>query len=228
MNMNRLMNVAAAGMTVCALVLTGAVIKREFFPAPPAGTPRIRQLSDWATYAQGPNTMGTTGGRIVVTEFSDFQCPYCARAAAELRKAEARHPGELLIVFRNLPLSFHPHARMAARAAICAGRQQRFGAYHDALFARQDSIGHVTWSEFARVAQVPDSGAFGACLRDSTMTNALLARDSIDADKLGATGTPTLIINDQLVRGAPSGEDLESILRDARKVDGSRVRPAAR
>src|SRR5262252_7002125 len=75
---------------------------------------------------------------VTVTEFSDFQCPYCKRAASVVEKVRAYYGGRVRFVFKQMPLRMHEHAFKAAQASLCASAQASFWEYHDRLFAADD------------------------------------------------------------------------------------------
>lgn len=204
--MNRILaNAGTAVLVCCALVITGLAVRRELVAARPvatAYTDQVRPVRDWRSYATG-NRIGPAGAPVTIIEFSDFQCPYCRVMADRLRALRREHPGRVALVYRHFPLSYHPYARNAARASICADRQGRFEPFHDALFARQDSLNDALWARLAEVAGVPDRKRFGECLRsDSSL--AQVERDVAAGMRLGISGTPAVMVNDALITdGAP-------------------------
>jgi protein-disulfide isomerase len=150
--------------------------------------------------ARGPERAPVT-----VVAFSDFQCPFCARAAPVLRRLERAYPGKLRFVYRHQPLPSHPQARRAAEAAECAREQGRFWEMHDRLFETQDRLGDSDLR--ARAADIGlDRGAFDACLA-SGRTAARWERDLAASRRYGLTGAPAFFINGRLLAGAaPYGE----------------------
>lgn len=80
-------------------------------------------------------SIGPADAPVVIVEFSEYQCPFCWRAYNEVYKPllEA-YPNDIRIVFRNFPLSFHPNAMASAEAALCAGEQNAYWEFHNALF----------------------------------------------------------------------------------------------
>jgi len=201
--MNKLLsNAATAVLVCCALVITGLAVRRELGSAAPVATPyteQVRPVRDWRSYASG-SRIGPAGAAVTIVEFSDFQCPYCRTMADRLRALRQAHPDEVTLIYRHFPLSYHPHARSAARASFCADRQGRFEAFHDALFAAQDSLDGTGWQRFAGIAGVPDAAAFDACLRDGASLEAV-ERDVAAGRKLGIAGTPALLVNGVLITG---------------------------
>ncbi len=80
-------------------------------------------------------SLGPADAPVVIVEFSDYECPFCVRWYAETyRPLLAAYPGKIRLVFRNFPLSFHENAVASAEAALCAGDQDAYWKYHDALF----------------------------------------------------------------------------------------------
>jgi protein-disulfide isomerase len=212
MNKTLLSNLVTGLMVLCGLVVTGAVVHREFIAAPAAASqPDLtpRPVKNWTELASAGQRMGRAGAPVTIVEFSDFQCPFCATFAATLAKVRAKHADRVAVLYRHYPIdALHPHARTAALAAECAGAQGRFEPYHDRLFAQQDSIGSKPWERFAAEAGVPDTDAFARCVREGKLT-ANVERDAALAEAAGITLTPTLVINGTLFPGAMPEAELE-------------------
>lgn len=209
----RLGSAASMVLVVCAVVLTGLAIRRELFRWDEGQD--SRHVSDWKAYAAEGQRSGAKDGTVTVVVFSDFQCPACRLLAEHLARIGDRNPGLVTTVFRHFPIaSIHPHAKTAAQASECAGRQQRFGSFHDALFRGQDSIGVRTWIDYASEAGVPDREAFGRCMAEAAP--AVLQVDAEAAKRLGVVMTPTLLINGRFLEGTPQHlEELERMVLDA-------------
>jgi protein-disulfide isomerase len=88
----RLQNVITAVVAVCALVVTGLVVRREVFARPAGQAPpaEVRTVQGWQALARVGNPMGAARPRVNVVEFSDFQCPFCAQAAMDLKQLRRR------------------------------------------------------------------------------------------------------------------------------------------
>lgn len=204
---------AATGLlVVCALVVTAAVVRRELFPSPAAaaqGDTAPRPVERWAEIAAAGQRMGPASAPVLIVEFSDFQCPFCATFSGTLRSLRAKYPDRVAVLYRHAPIDqLHPHARKAALAAECAGEQGRFEPYHDRLFAQQDSIGVKPWARFAADAGVADTAAFDQCVRDGRlMPN--VERDADLAQRTGIRLTPSIVIDGTLIPGALSEAELE-------------------
>ncbi len=155
-------------------------------------------------------------GRVVVVEFSDFQCPYCAKANEVLKAFLEKHGKEVTFVYKNFPLTqIHPQALPAARAAWAAGRQGQFWAYHDALFANQARLGEPLYGEIANNLKL-DLARFDQDRKGPASLQAI-QKELDQAEGLGLQGTPTLVIDRQILSGAVTAEVLEKQLAELRR-----------
>jgi len=152
--------------------------------------------------------LGQADAPVVIVEFSDFQCPYCARFARQTFpqiKREYIDTGKVKLVFRDFPLSFHKNAALAAEAAQCAYEQDAFWEMHDRIFAGQSE-----WAGSSEAKQIfiqyaeelgLDRGRFRECL-DSGRYQEEVRQDFKDGASYGVTGTPTFFINGRKLVGA--------------------------
>jgi protein-disulfide isomerase len=206
-------------MTACAVTVTGILLYQQFSPPPPP-TPATLTLDrdpvdGWERFVSAGHRIGPDTAAITIVAFSDFECPFCRHFAASLWPAVRQHfPAQVTLVYRHFPLSIHQHAKPAALAAECAAVQGRFEPFHDALFAAQGALGTVPWSSLAIQAGVPDTASFIRCLGAPETVDAV-NRGLRAARELGATGTPTLLINGRLLRGAPDSAVFHQIISDA-------------
>ena len=97
---------------------------------------RIHVVKTSGAIAKGPETAPVT-----IAEFSDFQCPYCARVATTLKQIEDTYKDRVRIVWKHLPLSIHKDAVGAPVAAEAAGKQGQFWEFHDRLVADRTKHG---------------------------------------------------------------------------------------
>ncbi|MEP7270326.1 MAG: thioredoxin domain-containing protein [Acidobacteriota bacterium] len=153
--------------------------------------------------------LGTSEAPITIYEYSDFQCPYCRRAAATVRKVLETYQGKVKVIFRHLPLPIHPQAFGAAQAAYCADDEKGFAAYHDALFEESD----LSTDRFhALAAQLGlNRERFAACLA-SERSRAAIIEDVQEARRLGMQGTPTFVLNGKVLRGAITFEEFKRLI----------------
>lgn len=143
----------------------------------------------------GRPVLGDAGARVGIIEYSDFQCPYCQRfhtAVHPLLKNNYIDSGKVQMIFRDLPLDFHPLARPAAVAVNCAGAQGRYWDMVDAVFKDQERLGEEFYRELAGRFEL-DMAAYEACLDDPANLNPI--EESVnEAAALGIEGTPTFLI----------------------------------
>ncbi len=160
----------------------------------------------------GPNnpSAGDPAGIVEVVEFSDFECPYCSRAAETLSGLKARYPEKVRFTFRHFPLSFHPRAKPAAEHAQCAHEQGLFWQYHDLVFANQKELGPDKLAEYAVQAGV-DKGKFDECLA-SGRASAHVAADLAKGQEVGVGGTPSFYINGQAFAGNPTVDGIAAAI----------------
>lgn len=210
---NHALNALTALVTVGALATV--VMKLRRVDADPRDA-RPRTVQDWRDYAASGIRLGTASAPVTITIFSDFQCPFCRRADAELSALRRNMPTRINVVYRNYPLSFHQYAGTAAIAAICAGFQGAFDAYRAELFSRQDSLASFNWHDAAARTGVADVAAFDTCMV-SDKAHRVLHSDSSAAIKLGVHGTPTMLINNIELIGGDSAV-VDSLVRQQLNV----------
>jgi protein-disulfide isomerase len=152
---------------------------------------------------------GPAAAPVTIVEFSDFQCPYCKRAAATVNELVKKYGEQVSVVFKDLPLSIHPQARAAAEAARCAGEQGRFWEYHDALFGEASFSGE-TWMNLAERLKL-DKAQFKQCV-DSGKYRAAVEEDERQAQELGIESTPAFFINGVALTGAQPIEEFSKLI----------------
>jgi protein-disulfide isomerase len=167
--------------------------------------PRLTVDPDKAP-AQGPASAPVT-----IVEYSDFQCPYCSRAAAALRQVRQHYGDRVRLVFRNFPLTqIHPNAQKAAEAASCASEQGRFWEMHDRLFEKQEQLAPADLKRYASDLGL-NAAAFARCL-DSGKAAKRVQQDVAAAEQLGVRGTPGIFVNGRVFRGALPFERLVRVV----------------
>jgi protein-disulfide isomerase len=158
--------------------------------------------------------MGASDRQIVMVEFSDFQCPFCGTANKSLKEFMAKHKDKVTLVYKHFPLTqIHPEALPAARAAWAANKQGKFWEYHDALFTNQAKLSETFYLETATSLKL-DLTKFNA---DRKAADNFIVQDFQLGRKLGVEGTPTFIMNGEVVSGAASLADLEKALAKVSK-----------
>jgi protein-disulfide isomerase len=149
--------------------------------------------------AKGPSK-GPDGAKVTIVEFSDFQCPFCGRAASTVDQVMEQYAGKVRLVFRQFPLDFHEKAPKAAEAALCANEQKKFWEFHDLLFKNQDKLGLEDLKAHATSLGL-DVAKFNECL-DSGKMKKTVDDDAAAGKKVGVTGTPAFFINGTMLSGA--------------------------
>ena len=157
-------------------------------------------------------TTGASDRQIVMVAFSDFQCPFCATADKSVKQFMAKHKDKVTLVYKYFPLTqIHPEALPAARAAWAANKQGKFWEYHDALYTNQAKLGETFYLQTATSLKL-DLNKFNA---DRKIADNAIVEDFRLGRKLGIDGTPTFILNGEVVTGAASLADLEKALAQA-------------
>ena len=141
--------------------------------------------------------LGDPDAGISIVEFSDFQCPFCARAHTgalnDLRNSDVFKNGEVNLVYKHFPLnSIHPYAQKAGEASECANRQGEFWKYHDTLFANQGSLDVTSLKSYA-VQIGLDTGKFNSCL-DNGDASSEVSKETAQATAAGGRGTPFFVV----------------------------------
>jgi protein-disulfide isomerase len=142
--------------------------------------------------------------KVVIQEFSDFQCPFCSRVLPTLKQVHDEYGDKIQIIWRNFPLPFHDKAQKAAEAArevFEQGGSDKFWAYHDMLFGNQQALTPDDLVKYAGQVGV-NAGKLKAAL-DSDKHKARVQADIDAVNKSGARiGTPSFFINGKLLQGA--------------------------
>lgn len=141
--------------------------------------------------------LGDEDAKITIVEFSDFQCPFCQRAAngavAEFQRSEVFKSGEVNLAFKHFPLeSIHPEARPSAIASYCADKQGKFWEYHDLLFANQRALNEANYKAWAEQLGL-NMNEFNDCF-GSAEANNYVSADLTAATTAGGRGTPYFVV----------------------------------
>ncbi|MBK9518212.1 MAG: thioredoxin domain-containing protein [Anaeromyxobacter sp.] len=159
----------------------------------------------------GPSK-GPDDAPVTIVEFSDFQCPYCARAEStvkDLMELE-KYKGKIKLVYRDYPLPSHNLAPKASEAAHCAGDQGKYWDMHGKLFAVTPRLEVTDLKAYARELKL-DEGRFDKCL-DSGEKAAVVAEHAAAGEKAGVRGTPAFFINGRLLSGAQPLEAFKPLI----------------
>jgi protein-disulfide isomerase len=150
--------------------------------------------------------LGSAAAQVMIIEFTDLQCPYCARFARDtwpLLRERYVDAGKVRFATRDLPLPMHEFALPAAVAARCAGQQGKFWEYREALFRDQSLLSQGRYTELAGGFGL-DTTRFESCRADPAVLGAVRA-DAALAASSGIASTPSFVIG-RVVNGEFEGE----------------------
>jgi protein-disulfide isomerase len=197
-------------LIVVALTMLGFYIARR---------PTSRSASEAPTVApenwRSENTtgigMGPLDAPVIVMEFMDFECPFCAAWAARVDSLVQEFPDKVRVVLHHFPLTgIHPQAMQAAIAAECADRQGAFPAFQRIVFGQQSVLGIKPWIDFAAEANVMDIAGYAHCLSSPADSFPRIAHGIRLARMTGVRGTPTVWVNGLVAR--PTLDEFRAML----------------
>lgn len=175
-------------------------------PAPATPDPQaVYAVAVGSSHQRGPKDAWVT-----VVMFSDYQCPFCARADETLQALTKRYPKDVRFVMKHNPLPFHPRALPAAMAAECAGKQDRFWPYHDLLMTNRGSLDDGDLEKLAQKAELKVA-AWRKCIAQAEPKDGIVADQKLSAT-LGARGTPAFFINGHFLNGAQPQPVFEALI----------------
>lgn len=157
-------------------------------------------------------TFGNKNAKVKVVEFSDFQCPFCSRAAATVTELKKMYGNKVLFAFKQYPLPMHPQAKPAAEASLCVNEQgsDKFWKYHDKLFANSEKLGAEDLKKYAKEIGA-NVDQFNKCFDEKKYAQAVQA-DTDYGNKLGVRSTPTFFVNGKLISGAQPVESFKEVI----------------
>lgn len=160
-------------------------------------------------------TTGVAENKVVLLEFSDFQCPFCAEANQSVKEFMDKHSDQVTLVYKHLPLSqIHPQAIPAAQAAWAAFQQGKFWEYEDALFEQQNRLDEKLYVAIAQDINL-DLEQFNRD-RISAESEAAIRDDITLAQTLAVNGTPFFVLNTEVLQVPLNLSEMESILAQVR------------
>lgn len=155
-------------------------------------------------------SQGPSNAPITIIQFSDFQCPFCARALPVAKRILKEYPGQVRWVFKHYPLPFHNDAHLAHEAVLAAGEQGKFWEMHDLIFANQSEMKRSQLLEYASQLDL-NIKIFTASL-DSGKYKSVVENDIKEGLSLGAQGVPAFFINWTRLDGVKSFETFKSVI----------------
>jgi protein-disulfide isomerase len=160
-------------------------------------------------------SVGPENAKVTIVEFSDFQCPFCSKAATATTDLKKKYADKVRIVFRQFPLNFHDKAHVASQAALAAHAQGKFWEFHDKAFANQSALDRPALEKYAQELGLK-MDEFKKALDDKKFAPA------VDADlelgkQVNVQGTPTMFINGKRVQNPTDVEAVSKTIDEALK-----------
>ena len=190
--------------------------------AQPAPQPARRRGPDpnkrYTVDTNGAPKLGPDTAKIQIVEFSDFQCPFCKRVGPTLKQVRQEYGDQVQIVWKHMPLSFHPKAPAAHKAAEAAHRQGKFWEMHDKIFENQREMSPAKYEEYAQelglnVEQFKADAA-------SPEVQKRLDQDLKAAASVGVSGTPAFFVNGRYLSGAQPFPAFKKLIDQELNGDG--------
>jgi protein-disulfide isomerase len=174
----------------------------------------------------GTPARGNPNAPVLIVEFSDFQCPYCARGAETMEQLLEKYPNDVKFVFKHFPLGFHNWAKPAAIASHCAGKQdaEAFWTLHDKYFEAQRTLtleNVLDKSKEYLAGSKVDLARWSTCAENAQSEEYKAASAAVDADMqlgqaLGVSGTPGFFVNGTFLNGAQPVAKFEPLIQEAK------------
>lgn len=208
-----------AGVLATAVVSTAPATTPEtnnaaVSPGAAADLPGAATIAEAAQVRMSDQRKGATDPLITIIEYSDFQCPACRAVHPTLARLVENYPEQVQFVYRHFPLNqIHANAQKSAEATEAAGAQGKFWEYHDALFDAQaewQGLGPAAFRDYlvGLAAELElDADRFASELDGGVYTAYVVASEQ-EAIRLGLSGTPSIILDGQLLPGVPSDYNL--------------------
>ena len=195
-------------LVLCAIIVTGLSVWRAL----PSDSLTSVKVRDKAAVEETPRYHGKLSAKYRVVVFTDYECPACKRFDREADSLVQANGDSVLVVFRHFPVeSSHPRALPAAKVAECAAAQGRFTEVHHALF-RLDLAKSDDWQgELLESIPAIDRRRLEACL-SGPETLRRIQVDQALGQRLGLTGTPSVIIRNKLYTGGMPRAQVEALL----------------
>lgn len=154
---------------------------------------------------------GKADSKVKLTEYGDYQCPACGQYYPIFKQLTEDYKDKVAFQFANFPLTqIHQNAYISARAAEAAAKQNKFWEMHDLLYENQTSWSSDTDPSTTFVGYAKQLGLNESQFRSDMNSSAV--SDLINADRqvvqnLGATGTPTFVLNGKKIDKSPTSID---------------------
>lgn len=152
----------------------------------------------------------TEQAKIIIEEYSDFQCPYCGKAYPTVKQVKETYGDSIEFVYKHFPLPSHTFAQKAAEASECARNQGKFWEYHNILFANQLALTVSDLKQYALDLGL-NGDQFNGCL-DSDIKKDIVRNNLLEGQRKGVTGTPSFFINGKKLVGAQPFSEFKKVI----------------
>jgi len=188
--------------------------------SPKAHRPKLLEDAVKIPVAGAP-VRGPEDARITLVEFSDFECPYCSAAVKQVDAVMAAYPKDVKLIYKQFPLSMHPHAEMAAEASLAARDQGKFWEMYEALFRNFRQLSKPKIAELAKEIGL-DMNQFNADLNSGKYKKEV-EKDIADGEAANVYGTPAFYINGKQYNGEVSLAALKPIFANELKGEETKT-----
>lgn len=163
--------------------------------------------------------LGNLNAPVTIVEFSDLQCPFCARFHAPLMEAMQAFPGQVRLMFKNFPLNFHQNARPAAKAALAAGVQGKYFEMIALIMKDQANMTPEKYNEYATQLGL-NMEQFAKDLQEGDgILDSWIREEQELGVKVNVQGTPTYFLNGRKTKARSVDEwkkAIADILKDGK------------
>ncbi len=139
--------------------------------------------------------IGKKDAPVTITEFMDFQCPFCGRFHPDAASMVKQYPGKVRMLVKNFPLSFHPNADPAAKAALAANEQGKYDEMVEKLIANQQNLSEDMYKKIAKEIGLNEKKFWDDYTNKAADYDKIIQKDQQLGQQVGVRGTPTYYIN---------------------------------
>jgi protein-disulfide isomerase len=187
----------------------------------PAAQPTAKQAMQVVPVGPNDHVKGNPNAKLFLIEYSDFECPFCARVHPTIKQIMEKYPNDIAWVYRHFPLSFHPKAMPAAVASECVaqlGGNDAFWKFADVVFDEKN-FDYVSTAKALGI----NEAKFKSCIDDSAAIVEKINQQTKEGSLAGVTGTPGNILYNPKTKEArliPGARPIEMFLPDIEDMLG--------
>jgi protein-disulfide isomerase len=189
-------------------------------PAAAPARPTIDPNKVYNIPVENAHVRGPKGAPVTIVEFSDFQCPFCAQSATLIDQVMKEYPKDVNFVYKNFPLTqIHPQAMPAAKAALAAGKQNKFWEMHDIMFQNAKALGPDNLKDYAGKIGL-DVARFEKDM-NAPEIQAQVDKEMQEARAADVQGTPTIFVGGKRLQNR-SVDGFKQMIEAALKEKGEK------